>query len=32
MKNFYERGNKGTIMSMYEYKVTSEEAKVLTEI
>ena len=23
----YERGNKGTIMSMYEYKVTSEEAK-----
>ena len=23
----YERGSKGTIMSMYEYKVTSEEAK-----
>ena len=23
----YERGNKGTIMSMYEYKVTLEEAK-----
>ena len=23
----YERGNKGTIMSMYEYKVTSEETK-----
>ena len=26
-ESLYEKGNKGTIMSMYKYKVTSEEAK-----